>query len=205
MQGILVILVLVSGVGVKFNTEQFVNCGYNASSKSLKLPTAVGVNPLCLGINYLMNEETSPLQEDLNSSISSNSRIARKTTKVDYVVEGIGGVVGGMGLSLPLVYWPLTEGIEPTSVIGIFTIQAKLMYLAAGGFIALPIGSALGTTIFGKIRGENGSFWKALAGAYFGVAFAFGSRLLFSDSPSFPKYTTGAVIVSIGAVIGYNL
>ena len=217
MQGMLVILVLVSGVGVKFNTGQFVNCGYNASSEGLKLPTL----PPGMGYvdSYLMSKETLPLQGDLNLGISSDREVARKPGVVHCIAEGIGGIIGGVAGSTVGVY--LTKATlsfifrgkidwSLSSVLSIGTMGACLPGFAEG----LALGSAGGVAIIGNTMHKHGSFRKALIGSHVGlmlgglsgcVAMFLSSAELIGEDEA-RTVSIGAIISApiIGAIIGYN-
>ncbi len=200
MQGILIVLSLVSGIGIEFNTGQFVDSGYYASSEGFAV---VRVNPLCLGMSSLMSEKTLlpqegrhvglSLQKNLNLDVLSDSGVARKPTIMNYAIEGVGGICGGIlgGASIGVFLIPFMW--LPSDQINVVAIQSIVS-------IGITVGTAYGVTSAGKFMKQEGSFLKSVVGSTIGLVIG-GVVWVLDQQEDISYLFLGS---SIGAVIGYN-
>lgn len=79
--------------------------------------------------------------------------------------------------------------------------------LSSGYGIGVPLGSAAGTSLVGKVTSQTGSFWRSCNGACLGAASALGIAAVLWKATDDTKWP--GVILALGppagAVIGYNL
>ncbi len=79
--------------------------------------------------------------------------------------------------------------------------------LSSGYGIGAPFGSAVGTSLVGKLTNQTGSFWRSCSGAFLGAASAMGIAAVLWKATDDTKWP-GVVLAlgpPAGAVIGYNL
>jgi len=79
--------------------------------------------------------------------------------------------------------------------------------LGSGYGIGVPLGSAAGTSLVGKVTNQPGCFWRSCNGACLGAASALGIAAILwktTDDTKWPGVVL-AVGPPAGAVIGYNL
>lgn len=79
--------------------------------------------------------------------------------------------------------------------------------LGSGYGIGAPLGSAVGTSLVGRLTNQTGSFWRSCNGACLGAASAMGIAAVLWKATDETKWP-GVVLAlgpPAGAVIGYNL
>lgn len=145
----------------------------------------VGDGHLCLKIDNDYKANSRGIESPDTSRV-------RKPTSTEHLVEGLGGLIGGIagGALVGLISYaemidsPFLRDKEKENIIGYAAIPAVL--------IGIPFGTAAGVSIAGTVMGQHGSFKGALLGAYLGFT---GVGCLYF----------GAVItIPLGAVWGYN-
>ncbi len=116
----------------------------------------------------------------------------------------LGGLAGGAGTWL-LTYWVLQDATGLPSLDEARYFHPAEVGLAAGYCVGLPLGSAIGTSAFGKATSQSGSVWWSWVGANLGTI----SALLFTgalgESP-LGMFVPGVLVAGpvVGAVVGYN-